>query len=141
MYAQNLGNVLNVLALYPVNQALSASANSTAIDLTGAPTNSTALNTGSVNYEGQIACTLDVKNVSGTTPTLDAKLQHSDDNSTFVDVTGGGFTQVTTVAGRQKVVVDKDDLKRYLRVAFTLAGTSPVYAVSGLGLVASKNPA
>lgn len=140
MYAQNLGNAVQPLSLYPNNAALSASANGTAIDLTGAPTGSTAVNTGSTNYEGSAAFTLDVKNISGTTPTLAAKLQTSPDNSTFTDVVNGAFTGFTTVAGVQKVAVNKDDLQRYVRVAFTLGGTSPVYAISGLALVAAKYP-
>jgi hypothetical protein len=140
MYSQNLGSAIQPLPLYPNNPALSASANSTAIDLTGSPTNTTGTNVGSTNLEGSAAFTLDAKNVSGTTPTLAAKLQTSADNSTFVDVVNGGFTGFTTVAGVQKVVVNKDDLLRYVRVAFTLGGTSPVYAVSGLALVAAKYP-
>lgn len=138
MYATNIGDVLSALAIYPVNQALSATANSTGFDLQGAVSGNPSTAT---NYEGQIAFIADVKNVSGTTPTLAYKLQESDDNSTFTDVTNGGFTSLTTVASLQKVVVNKDSLKRYVRVAFTLGGTSPVYAVSVIAVAVKKNPA
>jgi len=67
---------------------------------------------------------------TGTTPTLDVKLQHSDDNSTFADVTGAAFAQVTSdsgTAGVQVLKLNVSDLKRYLRVIGTIAGTSPSF--------------
>jgi hypothetical protein len=140
MYAQNLGDALVQLAPVPV-ATITSTTNHTAIDLTGASSNSTGTNTGSFNYEGQIAFLFDVKNNSGTTPTLDGKLQHSDDNSTFVDVTGATITQVTTTASQQKVVVNKDNLKRYVRVVSTLGGTSPNYTLSVQAVIAKKFPA
>lgn len=58
----------------------------------------TANNTGVdiSDYIGTIKLPLSVTAVSGTTPTLNCKIQDSDDNSTYADVTGGAFTEVTT---------------------------------------------
>lgn len=90
-------------------------------------------------YEGVALVVLNASAGTGTTPTLDVKLQHSDDNSTYVDVTGGTFTQVTDVAGSAGVQVKKinvSDLKRYVRVIGTIAGTTPSFdfAVEFIGI-------
>lgn len=139
MYAQNLGNSLNTYSTLAA-QSISASTAGAAIDLTGAPTNSTALNTGSVNLEGQLAFIYSVVNSSGTTPTCVLKVQHSTDNSTWVDVSGA-TASLTTGTSTGKIVVNKDDLYRYARVYATLGGTSPVYVVAAVGVIAAKNPA
>ena len=83
-----------------------------------------------LHYEGVALIVLNASAGTGTTPTLDVKLQHSDDNSTYADVTGGAFTQVTDVsgtAGIQVLKVNVSDLKRYLRVIGTIAGTTPSF--------------
>ena len=90
-------------------------------------------------YEGVALVVLNASAGTGTTPTLDVKLQHSDDNSTYADVTGGAFTQVTDVAGSAGVQVKKinvSDLKRYVRAIGTIAGTTPSFdfAVEFVGI-------
>ena len=83
-----------------------------------------------LDYEGVALAVLNASAGTGTTPTLNVKLQHSDDNSTFADVTAGAFTQVTDVsgtAGIQVLKVNVSDLKRYLRVVGTTAGTTPSF--------------
>ena len=83
-----------------------------------------------LHYEGVALIVLNASAGTGTTPTLDVKLQHSDDNSTFADVTGAAFTQVTDVggtAGVQVLKVNVSNLKRYLRVVGTIAGTTPSF--------------
>lgn len=90
-------------------------------------------------YEGVGLVLLNASAGTGTTPTLDVKLQHSDDNVTFADVTAGAFTQVTDVAGTAGVQVKRinvPDLKRYLRVLGTVDGTTPSfdYGVEFVGI-------
>ena len=83
-----------------------------------------------LDYEGVALAVLNASAGTGTTPTLDVKLQHSDDDSTYTDVTGGTFTQVTDVAGTagvQVLKVNVSDLKRYVRVVGTIAGTTPSF--------------
>lgn len=73
---------------------------------------------------------------TGTTPTLDVKVQESDDGTTWTDVAGATFTQVTDAAGSfEAIVVDADALKAQIRAVATLGGTSPVFdcAVIGVG--------
>jgi len=83
-----------------------------------------------LHYEGVGLVVLNASAGTGTTPTLDVKLQHSDDDSTYADVTGGTFAQVTDgagTAGVQVLKVNVSDLKRYLRVIGTIAGTTPSF--------------
>ncbi len=120
------GNILQALAVKPVG-AVTATTNHTSVDTQG--------------LEGQIALVLDSAAGTGTSPTLAITLEHSDDNSTFVavpvgSIQGGAFTQVTNAAvSRQTRVVNKNDLKRYVRAVSTVGGTTPSfnYSLQGLG--------
>lgn len=90
------------------------------------------------NLEGSAIAILDVTAESGTSPTLDVKLQESDTvGGTYTDVALGAFTQVTTVSGLQKLAVDVTITKKFLRGAGTAGGTSPVYGW-GLQLLGVK---
>jgi hypothetical protein len=57
-----------------------------------------------VNYDGRgIELTLDITAASGTTPTLDVKIQGKDEVSdTYTDIPGAAFTQ-KTAAGDDKL--------------------------------------
>ena len=58
-------------------------------------------------YTGVLAATLVSAAGGGTTPTLDVKIQESDDDSTYSDVAGGAFTQITdAAAGLQTLYLD-----------------------------------
>lgn len=67
-----------------------------------------------------------VGGLAGTgTPTLASKVQESTDGTNnWTDVTGGGFTAVTTTGNIQ--VIPFKPTKRYVRTTGTVAGTSPV---------------
>lgn len=67
--------------------------------------------------------------VSGTSPTLDGKIQDSADNSTFADVTGATFTQVTAADKEQCLRINGKGLRRYVRYVGTIAGTSPSFTM------------
>src|SRR5579884_4571747 len=62
--------------------------------------------------------------VSGTSPTLDVKLQDSADGSAWAD-TGVAFTQVTATGSRQQREFKTKQGRPYVRVATTVGGTSP----------------
>lgn len=69
-----------------------------------------------------------------STGTLDGKIQDSADNSAFADVAGLTFTQETTTAGIQKMVVNPKSVRRYIRYLGTV-GTGPqVVGVSMAGV-------
>ena len=64
--------------------------------------------------------------VSGTTPTLDAKLQDSADGSTWADA-GVAFGQVTATGSRQQRELRTRPGRPHVRVAATVGGTSPSF--------------
>tara|TARA_R110002012_G_scaffold50123_7_gene129801 strand:- start:7079 stop:7792 length:714 start_codon:yes stop_codon:yes gene_type:complete len=70
--------------------------------------------------------------VSGTSPTADVKIQHSADNSTWVDLVT--FTQVTAASSEIKEVEAGTTINRYLRVFNTIGGSSTptVNAIVGI---------
>ena len=92
---------------------------------------STDTNGSSVDTQGynSAAFVLEVGAVTGTTPTLDVKIQESDDASTWSDVSGATFTQVTATGNSQIIRVEdlNNTRSRYLRAVLTLGGTSPVF--------------
>ena len=112
---------------------LNALAQATGVELAPAASRTSTL-TGTgidvLEYEGVALVLLNTSAGSGTSPTLDVKLQHSDDDSTYEDVTSGAFSQVTDAAETAGVKVMKlnvSDLKRYLRIVGTIAGTTPSF--------------
>lgn len=115
-------NVIHAAILACAN--VSASANGTGIDVS--------------DFVGGVKFTLDSGAGTGTTPTLDVKLQESDDNSTWTDVTGGAFTQVTDAgASFETLTLSADGLKKYVRGVDAVTGTSPAFPRS-LSLVGEK---
>ena len=93
---------------------------------------------GSNDAEGEAIVILDSEAGSGTTPTLNVKLQDSADNSAWADVTGATFTEVTDAAAAlQKITINCNDVRRYVRAVGTQAGTNPVF-VYAVHLVYSK---
>lgn len=101
------GFILQALA------ALTTTGNGTSLDNTAATTN------GGAGH-------LHVTAASGSTPTLDAKIQHSTDNSTWVDLIT--FAQKTAI-GAERVEVT-GTVRRYLRAIRTLGGSSPNFTVA-----------
>lgn len=109
----NLGSKSYLGTLF-ANDSRTASANGTGFDLEG-----------SNGAEGEAIVILASDAASaGSSPTLDVKLQESSDNSTFTDITDATFTQVTDAASSQKISINTNDVKRYLRAVGTIGGTS-----------------
>jgi hypothetical protein len=98
------------------------------------PATATATITGAAidlqQYIGVLKVSQHVGAVSGTTPTLDGKIQDSADGSTFADLaTPLAFTEVTASTNTQALQVDTRAVRRYVRYVGTIAGTTPSYAV------------
>lgn len=127
MNQNTLGSVLQTINLLPM-ASVTSTGNGTGVDVT--------------DYVGSLAVILSAKNTAGTTPTLDIKLQESDDNSTFTDIAGATFTQVTdagTLAATiEKIEVKVDSAKRYIRAAKTIGGTSSPAFMTSLVAVGVK---
>lgn len=95
-------------------------------------------------FAGDVGVVLDSAAASaGTNPTLDVTLEDSADNSSFAAVSpAAAFTQVTSVAGSQKLVVNKDGCRRYVRAKWVIGGTSsPAFTFSVNLLGYPKYPA
>jgi len=121
----NLGTKSYVQSLL-APAARTSSANGTGFDLQG-----------SNDAEGEAIIILDSAAGTGTSPTLNVKLQDSADNSTFADVTDATFAQVTTTASTTKISVNTNDLRRYVRAVATIAGTTPSFTCA-VSMVYSK---
>ena len=97
----------------------------TVVMLAAASCDNTAAATGSGvdlrDYEGPV---LIVQNHGTSTGTLDGKIQDSADNSSFADVAGATFTQSTTTADIQALVVQSKQVRRYIKYVGTV-GTGP----------------
>ena len=94
------------------SQAMTSTTNGTGVDTLGF---------------GNAMVLLEVGAVTGTSPTMDVKLQDSPDNSTFTDISGATLTQVTAANKSQTLSVNLDGKARYIRAVATIAGTSPSF--------------
>lgn len=88
-------------------------------------------------YRGGLIVQQLVGAVSGTSPTLNGKLQSSPDNSTWSDISGATFTEVTSSDSFQKIGINVRDAAKYLRYVGTIAGTSPSFTM-GVVLLGQK---
>ena len=89
-------------------------------------------------YKGGIIVQQLVGVVSGTTPTLDGKLQTSADGSTaWTDISGATFTQVTATDSFQKIGIVENQTLGYVRYVGTIAGTTPSFTM-GVALLSAK---
>jgi hypothetical protein len=109
--------------------ARTASANGTGFDLEG-----------SNGAEGEAIVILASDAASaGTDPTLDVKLQESDSSgSGYTDISGATFTQVTDSQALEKITINTNDVKRYLRAVGTIGGTSSPAFTYSVALVYGK---
>lgn len=97
-----------LLILPPVSAANTAAATSSGVDLTG--------------YEGDVSIIVSTGAITGT---LDGKIQDSADNSSFADVSGLTFSQVTAANKIAALTVNVGQVRRYIKYVGTV-GTGPV---------------
>lgn len=98
---------------------------------TGATTNIADLN----NFEGDILILLD-SGAAASSGTMTGTIEHSANGTTnWAAVTGGAFTAVAQAASRQVLVLNGDDLRRYIRFVGTIAASgTTTYSVVGFAL-------
>lgn len=126
MNPTNLGDQLQVKNLYPAKASLTATDLGSAIDL--------------LDLTGEVAVILDV-GAGGVGATLNSRLVESETSGgTYTDVTGGGFTEVGNAAAVQKISLNKDSMKRFVKLANTVAGTA-TFPLSAKIVGINKNPA
>ena len=89
-------------------------------------------------YKGGVIVQQLVGVVSGTSPTLDGKIQTSADGSTgWADISGATFTQVTATDSFQKIGFVLNETLGYVRYVGTITGTTPSFTM-GVALLAAK---
>jgi hypothetical protein len=74
---------------------------------------------------GLCIATLLLGAITGTGATLAGKIQESTNNSSWTDVSGGGFSNVTSANANTAIVISFNRTKQYLRFLGTITGTSP----------------
>ena len=86
-------------------------------------------------FTGNLVVIQNVGVVSGTTPTLDGKIQDSVDGSAgWADVAGATFTQVTASNNVQAIAVNADATRGFIRYVGTIAGTTPSFTSGATAL-------
>lgn len=90
------------------------------------------------DFVGIGALVLDFSAGTGTAPTLNVKIQDSDDNTTFADLaTPVAFAQVGAGASQQRLALNMDAARRYIRVVSTIGGTTPAF-IGSVNLLGRK---
>jgi hypothetical protein len=124
MTIQNLGSGTEVLSLL-ANDVVTATGTGSAVDL--------------VDYEGDLAVVLDAE-AGGGSVTYAVKLTESDTSGgSYTDVSGGAFTTTgANTALVEKISVNTNVMKRFIKVSVTVAGGTGAGAVSVLALGSKK---
>ena len=90
-------------------------------------------------YDGDVSLILTSAAGTGSSPTLDVKVQDSDaSGGTYGDLSGAAFTQVTGSASMQVITFSKDEAKRYIKIVQTVGGSTPSFTFSINGLALKK---
>ena len=120
----NLGDKTFVLSLLP-SDVVTTTGLGSAVDLE--------------DYEGEMAVVLDAE-AGGAGITYAVKLQESDTSGgTYTDVTGGAFTTTdANAASVEKISVNTNDMKRFVKLSITVAGGTGAGAVSVVALASKK---
>jgi hypothetical protein len=124
MTIQNLGTRTEVLNLLPSDVVTTTAAGS-AVDL--------------LDYEGDIAVSLDAE-AGGSGITYAVKLTEADTSSgSYTDVTGGGFTTSgANAAATEKISVNTNEMKRFIKANVTVAGGTGAGAISVIAVGSKK---
>lgn len=81
--------------------------------------------------DGDLYLVLDSAAGTGTTPTLAVTVESSDTlGGAYTAISGAAFTTVTTTASQQSLVISKDEARRFVRVTYTIGGTTPSFTFS-----------
>lgn len=83
-------------------------------------------------YDGEIQIIL-MGTAAGSGADLTFRIEHSNDDSTYVAVTGGGFTAIANAASKQVITLNANDLRRYIRLSCTAETGTASSAVTCIG--------
>ena len=105
----NYGDNSTLVALIPSN-TITATTTGSAVDL--------------LQYTNEVAVILNCS-AGGAGATCNVKLTHSDTSGgAYTDVSGATFTEVGNAASVQKLSVNKNEMKRFVKAVCTVAGTA-----------------
>jgi hypothetical protein len=105
----NFGDQAQVVALIPSN-TITTTTTGSAVDLG--------------QYADEVAVILNCS-AGGAGATCNVKLTHSDTSGgTYTDISGAAFTEVGNTASVQKLSVNSNEIKRYVKAVCTVAGTA-----------------
>lgn len=85
-----------------------------------------------LEYDGDIQIILS-GTAAGAGADLTFRIEESDDNSTFTAATGGSFTAIGNTASKQVKTLNRDELKRYVRLSCTAETGTASSAVTCFG--------
>jgi hypothetical protein len=85
-----------------------------------------------LEYDGDIQVILS-GTAAGAGADLTFRIEESDDNSTFTAVTGGTFTAIGNAAYKEVKTLNRDELKRYVRLSCTAETGTASSAVTCFG--------
>lgn len=109
------------------------------VDSTGATTDGTAFDCAGCSFA---ACYVNIGNIAANASAF--KLQESDNNSSWSDVTGGGFTSPTAAGSDNKLFIAfvpcQGTRKRYLRVTITGGAGATLVGGTWLGIPIDASP-
>lgn len=88
-------------------------------------------------YEGDVQIIL-TGTAAGADADLTFRIEESADNSTFTAVTGGTFTAIGNAAYKEVLILNSNDLKRYIRLSCTAETGTASSAVTCLGFGLKK---
>ena len=90
-------------------------------------------------YDGDVSLILTSAAGTGSSPTLDVKVQDSDaSGGTYGDLSGATFTQVTGSVSMQVITFCKDEAKRYIKIVQTIGGSTPSFTFNINGVALKK---
>lgn len=85
-----------------------------------------------LEYDGDIQIILS-GTAAGAGADLTFRIEESDDNSTFTAAAGGTFTAIGNAASKQVKTLNRDELKRYVRLSCTAETGTASSAVTCFG--------
>lgn len=90
-----------------------------------------------LDYDGDIQIILS-GTAAGSGADLTFRIEESDDNSTFTAAAGGSFTAIGNAASKQVKTLNRDELKRYIRLSCTAETGTASSAVTCFGFGLKK---
>ena len=125
MTIQNLGTKTEVLNFLPNDVVTTTTTAGTAIDL--------------LDFEGDMAVLLCAEAGSAGVTYLGKLTEADTSGGDYTDVTGGAFTiTAANTASVQKISVNSDNTKRFIKAVVTVAGGTGAGAVTIVGLGSKK---